>query len=208
MQALRPRFEISLRPCLTVSHVSVLNSGAGGATLRPRFEISLHSCLAVSHVSVLSSGAGGTTIGPRFEISLHSCLVVSHDSVLKNGAGGATLRPRCQGSMALVESQEVGAAHHIPPLQPLWRPQNQQKRRRWGFHHALQPAVQSEVSGGPHEAYRLLLTGVQAHCVLCCSMTSCISLHQAISIRFLEYFIHGHGVWQYLLDRRHAHAVH
>ena len=107
------------------------------------------------------------------EISLHSCLTVSHDANLNSGAGGATLGPRCPGGVALVESQEVGATHHLPPLQPLWRPQNQQKRCRWGFHHALQPAVQPEVFGSPHEAYGLLLTGVQAHSALCCTMTLC-----------------------------------
>ena len=112
----------------------------------------------------------------RYETSLHSCLTVSHGAHLHCGAGGATLGPRCSGGVALVESQEVGAAHHLPPLQPLWRPQNQQKRRRWGFYHALQSAVQSEVSGGPHEAYGLLLTGVQAHCVLCCTVKACISV--------------------------------
>lgn len=130
----------------------------------------------------------------RFEISLESCLTVPHDSILNSAAGGATLRPRCPGGMALVESQEVGAAHHLSPLQPLRRPQNQQKRRRWGFHHALQPAVQSEVSGGPHEAYGLLLTGVQARSVLCCTIKHCISV--LIGPYPLDFwsFIHGQCV--------------
>ena len=109
-------------------------------------------------------------------MSSHSCLLVLHFSILNSGAGGATLRPRRSGGVAVVESQEVGAAHHLPPLQPLWRPQNQQKRRRWGFHHALQPAVQSEVFGGPYEAYGLLLTGVQAQSMLCCTMKACMSV--------------------------------
>ncbi len=132
----------------------------------------------------------------RFEISLHFCLTVSHDSVLSSGAGGATLRPRCSGGVALVESQEVGAAHHLPPLQPLWGPQNQQKRRRWGFHHALQSAVQSEIFGSPHEAYGLLLTGVQAHSVLCCTVKPCISVLIGPYPPDFWNFIHGQCVWQ------------
>jgi len=133
----------------------------------------------------------------RFETSLHSCLTVSHDSILNSAAGGATLRPRCPGGMALVESQEVGAAHHLPPLQPLRRPQNQQKRRRWGLHHALQPAVQSEVFGSPHEAYGLLLTGVQAHSVLCCTMKPCISVLIGPYTPDFWSFIHGQCVFAY-----------
>ncbi len=101
--------------------------------------------------------------------------------------------------MALVESQEVGAAHHLPPLQPLRRPQNQQKRRRWGLHHALQPAVQPEVSGGPHEAYGLLLTGVQAHSMLCCivklaSLCSSGRVHQTLGIHTWLVWLHAHAV--------------
>ena len=163
---------------------------------RSRLETSLRSCLNVSHDAHLHNIA---TLRPRFEISLHSCLAVSHVSVLNTGAGGATVRPRCPGSMALVESQEVGAAHHLPPLQPLRRPQNQQKRRRWGLHHALQPAVQPEVSGGPHEAYGLLLTGVQAHSMLCCtvklaSLCSSGRVHQTLGIHTWLVWLHAHAV--------------